>query len=299
MGGLAAVGCGGDDVTVGAPDASSDVTNDMSTADVVDSATPDAGDAGDAESPALAFAKAQAAAICTAWLGCCPGAGDAGQGYNLAGCEANLATSGWEGTLPEDLAVYGRGHITFDQAKAAGCLSAIQGFPCGSQTPAQWGAITQACKLIIQGTIAGDAGGCISSFECAPGTFCDPTVDGGLCAPLATKGQPCNTKIASNINPTADQMCSYLASGQPALFCDLINNGPTAATCQPLLGNGANCTNNVVTDQDSGYYLYYDDQACQAPGLCDNNSQCNGTAPTTYPYSGWCTYYAITDAGAD
>jgi hypothetical protein len=102
--------------------------------------------------------------------------------------------------------------------------------------------------------------------------------------------QPCNTKINDptlGANPLADQMCSYLSSGQPAMFCDLIRNGPDAATCQPLLANGATCSNAT-----NGYY---DDQACTAPGLCGDNLQCAGT--TTYPYSSFCQFYGPQDAG--
>ena len=180
--------------------------------------------------------------------------------------------------------VYSRGHITVDQAKAASCISALNSFPCGMQTPAQWGAITSACELVIQGTIPSNSPGCISSFECAPGNYCDSTVSGGLCTPLAMQGQPCNTKISDpslSLNPLSDEMCSYLSSGHPALFCDLINNAPDAATCQPLLANGASCSNATN--------MYYDDQACTPPALCGDNLQCGGTA--TYPYTNFCQFY--------
>jgi hypothetical protein len=174
-----------------------------------------------------------------------------------------------------------------DQNKAAGCVAALGTFPCGTQTAAQWGAITSACQSVIQGTIPSNSPGCIDSFECVPGNYCDPTVDGGLCTPLAGANQPCNTKVqdpyvaTGGIPPFADQMCSYLSTGQPALFCDLINNGADAATCQPRLANGAACSNAT-----NGYY---DDQACTAPGLCGDNLQCAGT--TTYPLLSFCQYY--------
>jgi hypothetical protein len=158
------------------------------------------------------------------------------------------------------------------------------------QTSTQWEAITSACEFVIQGTIPSNSAGCIDSFECAQGNYCDPTVAGGTCTPLATQGQPCNTKINDptlTTNPLADQMCSYLSSGSPPLFCDLIKNGPDAATCQPLLANGASCSNATN--------MYYDDQACAPPALCGDNLQCGGT--TTYPYSSFCQFYQIKDAG--
>jgi hypothetical protein len=239
---------------------------------------------------ALTVALDEATAYCTSWLSCCPGGLDGGT-YDLNGCINNSTTYGWEGTLPADPRVYSRGHITVDQNKAAGCISALKAFPCGTQTPAQWQAITSACELVIQGTIPSNSPGCIDSFECAPGNYCDPTVAGGTCTPLATQGQPCNTKINDpdlGHNPLADQMCSYLSSGSPALFCDLINNGPNAATCQPLLPNGAACQNATGS--------YYDDQACTAPALCGDNLQCGGT--TSYPYPNFCQFYTTSgDAG--
>lgn len=311
--GFVVVGCG-DDTSAAAPDSgggdgTTDAAEETATDSAMDSpaetqgeagtdadggvvttdAMPDAVETGAADADAgfvnyaFMFANQEATALCRAFLGCCSDAGT----YDMQTCINNLEAYGWEGNLAADPAIYGRGNVAVDQTRAANCLTAIQSFPCGTQTPAQWGAITSACELVLTGTIAADAGGCQSSFECAPGTFCDPTVAGGVCTPLAAQGQRCNTKIDSTINPIPDYMCSYLGSGQPALFCDLVNNGPDAATCQPLLANGANCFNAATG--------YYDDQACTAPGLCGDNVQCGGTA--SYPYPATCALYAIQDAG--
>ena len=235
----------------------------------------------------LVVAINEATAQCSNWLNCCPGLD--GGAYDLQRCIRDNTTYGWEGTLPEDTSVYYRGHIIVNQARGAGCVSALNSFPCGTQTPTQWGAITSACELVIQGTLPSNAPGCISSFECTPGNYCDPTVDGGLCTPLAKQGEPCNTKISDPdlVPPLADQMCSYLSSGEPPLFCDLVNNAPDAATCQPLLANSASCSNAAN--------MYYDDQACTPPALCGDNLQCGGT--TSYPYADFCRLYAIADAG--
>jgi hypothetical protein len=242
----------------------------------------------DAMPVGLVAATNEATAYCTKWLSCCPAAGGP---YDLQSCIRATTTYGWEGTLPLDPSVYSRGNITVDQAKAAGCVTALQGFPCGMQTAAQWGAITTACEGVMQGTIPTNSPGCVDSFECAPGNYCDPTVDGGLCTKLAAQGAACNTKIqdpyagtdaGGGLAPLADQMCSYLGSGNTGLFCDLITKGPNAATCQPLLANGAMCQSTV----NSGYY---DDQACTPPALCGDDTLCGD--PALYPYPSFCAFY--------
>lgn len=297
LAGLVEIGCGDD--TSGSrlesvPDATADgraLREAGSSADTSTDGGPDVREdvETDAGAPGLAFAIGEATAICSKLLNCCPDAMDGGT-YDLQRCIATTVNTGWEESLPRDPRVYSRGHIRLDGSKVSSCLSALGSLPCGMQTSAQWGAVTSACELMIQGTMPSGLAGCISSFECAPGNYCDPTVDGGMCTPLATQGQPCNTKISDPTlgdNPLADEMCSYLSSGQPALFCDLINNGPDAATCQPLLSNGSSCSNAA-----NGYY---DDQACKPPALCGDNLRCGGT--TSYPYPNFCQSYRVQDAG--
>jgi hypothetical protein len=302
--GWIAVGCGGDDnKALPTADSGPDVTTDTGGHDVMVVEASDAGsdvldaandtnlgsDGDSGPAPGEVFALAEATAFCKAELNCCPGGLDSGT-YDLNGCIGNLVTYGWEGTLPSDQSTYSRGHVVIDQAKASQCLAALANFPCGTQTGAQWGTITQACELVITGNIPVNQTGCSSSWECAPNSYCQPSTDGGLfhCQPLAAVGQPCNTDIHSDVVPLSDQMCSYLGSGQPALFCDLIDEAADAATCQPVLANGANCF-NVTTG-------YYDDQACPAATpLCGDNSQCGGTA--SYPYPAQCAEFVVKDAG--
>lgn len=272
------------------PDAPGDVNMTMDAGDASDSPIfkPDV-EAGEAGPPlSYLFAQAEARALCIAWFNCCPGGFDSGA-YSLDNCVLNLATYGWEGTLPQNLNVYNRPYVTVDQTKATACLNAIQAFPCGTQTAAQWATITQACELVLTGTIPVGQSGCVSSWECAPNSYCDPTNDGGTCTALATQGQPCNTVINAGsppLNPEPDQMCSYLGSQQPALFCDMINNSFDAATCQPLLATGAPCINAAGT--------YYDDQACPVNGpSCGTANTCG--SPQSAPYF-FCGLYPA-DAG--
>ncbi|MGH7295925.1 MAG: hypothetical protein ACRELB_13370 [Polyangiaceae bacterium] len=297
-----AIGCGSSSSSPGpAKEGGADVTNDspidVHVNDVASEASEagheagveggaEAGDAGIDASAIENFASALAAARCQNWLSCCPG-GDAGA-YSLSACTDTYRGYGWEGNLPDNQTALGRGFIVIDSVKAAACVAAVQALPCGQQTAAQWSSVTQACELVLTGTIPIGSSGCVSSFECANGAYCS-TNDGGVgsCVALATQGQPCNTVISSLIDPRADYMCSYLGSSSNGMFCDLINNPANSATCQPLLANGINCV------AASGYY---DDQACPSSGaLCGDNSQCGGSA--SYPYPGNCTPYLITDAG--
>ena len=299
-----AVGCSSGSTSPtseGGTDGSTDARSDLSVADVTNEAanqdtfippdtfTHDASDGGVDASAVLAFADALVAARCKNWLACCPGGASA---YDLKACTSTYGGYGWEGNLPVDQTALARGNIVIDNIKAAACLSAVTNLSCGSQTAVQWSAATQPCELVLTGTLAINGTGCTSSFECAAGAYCDPS-GSGTCKPLATQGQPCNTVISSLVDPRADQMCSYLGSSSNGLYCDLIHNAADAATCQPLLANGANCVNQATSGPASGYY---DDQACPASGaLCGDNSLCGGSA--SYPYPANCTPFLITDAG--
>jgi hypothetical protein len=265
-----------------APEGSSDAS-DGGVTDASDGSSDAPFDAFDGNYPGITFATQQATALCTTWLNCCA----SGVNYNLQGCIDDNVIFGWEGTLPLETSVYTRGNITVNETKASQCITALQAFPCAPQTAAQWSTITQACELVIEGTIPIGQSGCISSFECVPGAYCDPLANGGTCTALQTQGQPCDTIINSTENPLPDQMCSYLGSSQGGLFCDLIDFGADAATCQPLLATGANCINPTTG--------YYDDQACQtSAALCGDNSECGGTA--SYPYAAFCSFWT-SDAG--
>jgi hypothetical protein len=254
---------------------------------VIDSGVVDTGaDSGQAEAglSALGFADAYGVTYCRALFACCP----SGVSYDVNACSVAAANEGWELSLPSST-LYSRGHIVINDSQAAACLAAVANYPCGTQTAAQAQAVTNACELVLQGTIPIGSAGCLSSFECAPGAYCDPTTAGGTCTALATLGQPCDTKINSTTPVIPDQMCSYLGSANTGLFCDIIDNGPDAGTCQHQLAAGANCANAVTG--------YYDDLACAPPSLCSDNNICGGT--TSYPYPFFCNLYAIHDAGTD
>ncbi len=290
-GGFALEACGGDDNADGGdsgPDVTQDVVGkDNSQPDVV---IPDAGkdaDASDAPTdgppPGLLFAENEANAICTQWFKCCPS--DAG--YDTTACVNGLLGFGWESNLPQTTTVYGNGHVNYDTDAGAACIAAINSFTC-TQTANYWASVTTACQHVFSGKLTTGQTGCVSSYECAPNNFCDPTVDGGQCELLKTSGQACNDKLKGYT--VANQECSYLGSTQSGLFCDVVNNDGGyggAATCKPTLSNTTSCCNATTSD--------YTDLACTSL-LCGDNCQCGST--TTYPViADSCNFYKIKDAG--
>lgn len=258
----------------------------------------DSGDASDAPNYGpleLAFAQNLAQAYCQNQLSCCPGGVSQ---YNLQACEAYIAGYGWEANLPSNYGIFNGGFVALDSTKAANCVAAIQALPCAPQTPAQWGAVTSACDLVLYGTLMpNEAPGCVSSFECAPGNYCSAATDGGrgACVPLHTAGQSCDVGADGGLlnteNTVPDYMCSYLGTSNTGLYCDLIDPVGSAnyATCQPLINTTqGNCYNATTS--------YYDDQACGQPSggpLCGDNG-CGTNA--NYPYAPFCTEFLL-DAG--
>jgi hypothetical protein len=233
------------DATVISTDAS-DSSVEFDASDAADSTmmadASDASDAADAHDaivlpPGLTeYAGNYAQAYCQGLYGCCTG-------VDMDACAAqNGATSsGWEGTLPGSPEVFSRGNLTFDQDAAARCITALKSFPCSSDgggdiSAASYSAITEACQDVLGGTIASGAAGCINSYECVQGTYCDTA--SGVCTPLVGDGGVCIT----------NDMCSSPVSGVPTLFCNnvlpgLADGGLTSGVCVPLLVNGADCLN--------------------------------------------------------
>ena len=233
------------DATVISTDAS-DSSVEFDASDAADSTmmadASDASDAADAHDaivlpPGLTeYAGNYAQAYCQGLYGCCTG-------VDMDACAAqNGATSsGWEGTLPGSPEVCSRGNLTFDQDAAARCITALKSFPCSSDgggdiSAASYSAITEACQDVLGGTIASGAAGCINSYECVQGTYCDTA--SGVCTPLVGDGGVCIT----------NDMCSSPVSGVPTLFCNnvlpgLADGGLASGVCVPLLVNGADCLN--------------------------------------------------------
>ncbi len=306
---------GGEDVTADAgPDGTSEDSamaetgGDVSNESSVDSgAPPDSSNASDAGDSApgtdaadsgydgaalVAFDTDQARAICTFLLGCCPGGLST---HDLNECISVYQEYGWEGNVPPAPGTLLQGHMAIDATAASNCLATIATLNsnCGAQTAASWTAVTQACELVITGTLPNGSGPCQTSFQCATG-YCSNAVDGGQCMPLQAQGQSCDTRtladaiLFAGLGPVQDYRCSYLGSGNTGQFCDLIDapDASTYGTCQPLRAAGSPCGNAT----------YYDDQACApAAALCGDTNLCGSSASYPYPYT--CNFYKIQDAG--
>jgi hypothetical protein len=205
-------------------------------ADAADAvASDDASDSADAAAdadlcpPALrAYPTKYVQAFCEGIANCCSGL-DAGA-FDVPTCESTDPAGGWDETLPMDLGVLCAGHVTFDSDAGSACLAALRAAPCAGMDAASSAAVTTACRAVIGGTIAVDAGTCTSSFECAVGAYCsDP--DGGVCLSLVGEGGACSS----------DDMCRSAGTGRPALYCTASFVDSGTGTCAPEQPNGANC----------------------------------------------------------
>jgi hypothetical protein len=302
VGGASLVGCG-DDSGGPAGDSGPDVTADSgsdaigearadTTGDIVVADRSDAGDSGvstDAHDAAdtsnavdvssgdgrfppglLDYPDAYLTALCTGYANCC------GAGFDPTPCKQAYATSGYDNTLPANPATYSAGNLTFDQDAAAGCTAALRNWPCGATiTSAQNQAILAACHNVLGGTIpSGSSTGCLSSFECASGSYCSA----GKCVALLGDGGSCSASVEGN-----DWQCRHVGTGLPAMFCNLYPDDgggvSRAGKCTPAQANG-------TTSLCSDLVNYYSDYAC-TDGLCDpaNTGACvasanNPAAPT-------------------
>jgi hypothetical protein len=288
---MAAAGCGGDD-TQGTPatDASTDkgghpdVTQPDGTVgddgggdvQVTDTGSGDA-DGGSTDGtvdalPLGQFGLAMAQAYCQRSKDCCAAYDggtlpDGGQlPFVLSVCVGFLQSSGWENSVT-GLDVNGAAaHVTYDPAKAAACVAAINNpgaskFSCPVITSTEYSGITDTCYSAVTGTVGPDAS-CAVDIECQPGNFCQTGDAGGACAALLATGTACSR----------DGQCSYRGKGA---YCN------ADAGCQPPLALDTACITNVQC----------------ASGLCDENGFCNTHQIITASYN--CEYDPLPDSGTD
>ena len=271
------VGCSGDDSVGGQGDASVDQANDTTG---IDQVSPDAGDSGMPDSPtdakndtavdsgptltAAGYLGAVSTALCTRVRQCC--LADAGAWAQQA-CE--------QGYVGNPLALgqespYLDAGVTFDQAKAATCLTEIQAFPCGLVSAMKSIQLQQDCFAALKGSVA-NGGACAANVQCFSGEYCNIADGGtaGTCAALVTLGGACSNAA----------QCSYLGIGAPANYCD-----PTSHVCTAQRGVDAGCSN----------YQQCVTNICTLPG-----PTCSDNYVFTDPGvgGGTCETYTIKDAG--
>jgi hypothetical protein len=277
------------------PDASEggDAREAGDSAQEAEAAAPDA-DAGadappDGPNALQQYAVRYAQAFCTGNLRCCTGYPT---GYDFGLCVAQQQAQGFEFTLPGDPAAYKNGHLLLDEDAGARCVAALTSVACGTTVTAALNAgMANACYGVFQGTIPVATGGCVDSYECVSGAYCNAILDGGaivldagdagfvykptgVCAAIAADGGSCMTR----------EQCTT-ATAQPTSFCSA-QLTLDAGNCQPLLPDNAGCT-----DPNGIFY----DLACQAE-LCAaaTGTACGGSFPNDNT-NGFCTLYA--DAG--
>jgi hypothetical protein len=224
------------------------------------------------------FYTTLAAERCTNIGSCCTLSYPSGTVFNNSACLSVYADApGWlSAEIPSNF--LGSGRITYNTANACSCLQQNVSLACGTLSgtspDAGFVALEYVCNEALQGN-SPPGGQCASSFECAPGEYCsvelaaDPADSSqlGLCSSqLLAQGASC----------TADTQCSYLALGQPSLYCDTT----TTNECQPRAAAGSPCS--------------ADDQCIS--GLCDGTSCLIGQAVAS---SFICSYLSTTADGGE
>jgi hypothetical protein len=273
---LVAVGCGGDDTSVGSTDGSADGTSmdaspdhhvgkdgeaadakkhkdGESEAESDDGGESEASDDGPAvDAPTLAdFPNTVNTAWCQRLADCCDG-NDAGA-FQLSECISGFGTAGW---LNVSLANTQSGHIAYDPANAAKCLGDIGAMSCGTLSSTAIEQQISTCGQAMVGKLDVGAKGCTSAWDCAPPAYCDNfeadggVVDGGTgtCKALAAAGSPCQDLLSSTD-------CSEIGNGHPDNFCSPGDGG--GAVCTPEFANGVACN-----------FAFYQ---CQSQ-ICDNTT---------------------------
>jgi hypothetical protein len=192
----------------------------------------------------LAYPGQYATAFCTGLAACC------GATFDVPTCESTFTTQGYDNTLPVDRNAYSAGNLTFSQTQAAACVAALQSWPCGTTiTTAQQQGILNTCHNVIGGTIPIGGTGCVSSFECMGGAFCDLTTH--TCTALVGSGGACTAPPTGSV----DDQCRNAATGLPDMYCNVYpsdGGSPGAGTCAPAQADGVTslCFDNMNNISD-------------------------------------------------
>lgn len=199
--------------------------------------------------------------ICQTLARCCFGdanldagsAIDGGGTYKQAACLDLYLYNGFEQSHPGSGADLSR--ITLNQAKAAECSSKMKALSCNLGF-AEFNDDRAICYQALVGTVtAGNP--CYLTGECAPGNFCNKSVDGGVgdgglaqgkCEAIRAVGAACGDFTTDPA--LAQHACSNKFSGNPSRYCeyyDTVNDNVLPQnqwTCKDARPNGQLCLNN-------------------------------------------------------
>jgi hypothetical protein len=304
---VAAVGCGGDDTSVGGEDAQGDVTPDQtSSADAKPDHKTDANDKDAKEtdakdkdvnssdvvtdsdasniSPALlAFPNKVNTTYCLRIAECC--GFDGGAGFNVAGCVHDVASVG--GALANiGAAQVDSGNIALDETSAQDCLSDIASFNCDTLQDPLWANSLTACSTALQGQVGVNAGQCTSYWDCTAGSYCLNAADGGPghCVTLSPEGGACSDFVNSTD-------CSYKGVGDPPQYCAQVGVSDSGV-CTPALPLSAGCNAN----QWCATQICDPGTATTLLGACQNSTLFVGPPDSS---TSLCPLFPFPDAGTD
>ncbi len=256
-----------------AHDGDAGAATDASDADAVATEASAEAEAGPTTTPAQQFAMAYAQAYCQGYLHCCDGYDAGAVNFNKCVTDSYGQVS-QETTFPLGAASALTGtHLTIDQDAAAGCFAGLSNLACVIAA-ADNAAATNPCFGVISGNIPLGGTGCVTSFECVTGGYCNIGDGGtGTCTALAGDGGTCVTQ----------DMCSA-AQLQPTSYCTTVDTGNPTGTCAPLLPDNSMCGSDMECTAEF----------CFAGAGMD---QCGGSGVLNTS-NGLCQTYAV-DAGGD
>ena len=177
-------------------------------------------------------------AICARKLACCAGVSGL---TTAAKCTARLGDGFYQPALDAETAT---GHVTFDAATAATCLSDLQNLPCGNFL--SYAQIPASCFAVTTGSLATGAN-CTFGAECAttscggikqdssghvtaPGKCAVPGGPGQACVQPNQSGATC--AAGATIDPSTAPACLCKVTLANGGSCDL-HGQCTSSYCDP------------------------------------------------------------------
>jgi hypothetical protein len=190
------------------------------------------------------------------------------------------------------------GAVAYDAGKGGACLARFATDPCGfgplSPSPGVFDVLTRCPGSLTPRLARGAA--CVSSAECAAGTFCADAAVGcsGVCVPFATVGEGCGAgaSCASGLTCDARAVCTPLAVADvEGAACGATPGSVTACA------SGLWCDATASDAQGACRAVGGVGAPCSALGGCQPSLHCAGVvAPAT---SGQCASPAFAGGGCE